>query len=249
MGHDFLDRLVFLIFICVFVRTRRDMKVMFVVFMLALYVAVPSALYNWLTGSLLRGFRAAVERHLGRQPEPARDDLPHRDGVVLVLGALRPGLLRQVVAMAAMAACVMVLMATGSRSGLLGLGMLALLLQTGPQRLPRSGGPARRAGRGGRARGGVHGAAGSLGAHDPLQSGEGRGRRQLEHRCARRRSSAPGRSAKDYPLFGVGLGNFREVSRQIYQDDFYPPAAQLLSLGRCPRAGSSSWPAMDCSSG
>ena len=27
----------------------------------------------------------------------------------------------------------------------------------------------------------------------------------------------------DYPLFGVGLGNFREVSRQVYFDDFYRP--------------------------
>ena len=44
MGQDFLNRLVFLIFICVFVRTRSDVKVMFIVFMLALYAAVPSAL-------------------------------------------------------------------------------------------------------------------------------------------------------------------------------------------------------------
>jgi O-antigen ligase len=27
----------------------------------------------------------------------------------------------------------------------------------------------------------------------------------------------------DYPVFGIGLGNFREVSRQIYQDRFYRP--------------------------
>ncbi len=29
--------------------------------------------------------------------------------------------------------------------------------------------------------------------------------------------------SRDYPLFGVGLGNFREVSRQIYGDAFYRP--------------------------
>src|SRR5262249_4915696 len=28
---------------------------------------------------------------------------------------------------------------------------------------------------------------------------------------------------RDYPLLGVGLGNFREVSRQIYGDPFYRP--------------------------
>ena len=51
---------------------------------------------------------------------------------------LRPGVLRQLIAFGAMAACVMVLLATGSRSGILGLGILGVLLQTGP-RAYRSG--------------------------------------------------------------------------------------------------------------
>jgi O-antigen ligase len=29
--------------------------------------------------------------------------------------------------------------------------------------------------------------------------------------------------AKDYPLFGIGLGNFREVARQIYFDEYFRP--------------------------
>jgi len=28
---------------------------------------------------------------------------------------------------------------------------------------------------------------------------------------------------KDHPTFGIGLGNFREVSRQIYQDTYFRP--------------------------
>src|SRR5206468_2414449 len=28
---------------------------------------------------------------------------------------------------------------------------------------------------------------------------------------------------KDHPTFGMGLGNFREVSRQIYQDTYFRP--------------------------
>ena len=28
---------------------------------------------------------------------------------------------------------------------------------------------------------------------------------------------------QDHPVFGIGLGNFREVSRQIYQDAFFRP--------------------------
>ena len=27
----------------------------------------------------------------------------------------------------------------------------------------------------------------------------------------------------EYPIFGVGLGNFREVARQVYNDPFYRP--------------------------
>src|SRR4030095_8193710 len=29
--------------------------------------------------------------------------------------------------------------------------------------------------------------------------------------------------AEDYPVFGIGLGNFREVTRQVYDDDFFRP--------------------------
>jgi O-antigen ligase len=32
-----------------------------------------------------------------------------------------------------------------------------------------------------------------------------------------------GRMVADHPIFGVGLGNFREVSRQIYLDQFWRP--------------------------
>src|SRR5262245_28233843 len=118
MGQDFLNRLVFLIFFCVFVRSRADVKVMFIVFMLGLYAAVPSALYNWMSGQLLRGFRAASSVTAGANP--------NRLGMICLIemalfwycARLRPGLARQVVASVAMAACLMVLMATGSRSGI-----------------------------------------------------------------------------------------------------------------------------------
>src|SRR4029450_9274321 len=117
MGQDFLNRLVFLIFFCVFVRTRADVKVMFVVFMLGLYAAVPSALYNWMSGQLLRGFRAASSVTAGANP--------NRLGLMFLIemalfwhwARLRPGLARQVVVSAAMAACVMVLMETGRAGG------------------------------------------------------------------------------------------------------------------------------------
>jgi len=222
MGQDFLNRLVFLIFICVFVRTRSDVKVMFLVFMLALYAAVPSALYNWLSGSLLRGFRAASSVTSGANP--------NRLGMICLIemalfwhwARLRPGLVRQLVALAAMAACIMVLMATGSRSGILGLGILALLLQTGPSgyRVPV-------------AQIGVLVAAGTLAVafmvpaeawermirFNPEKGEVGASSTEMREETLER----AWQMARDYPLFGIGLGNFREVSRQIYKDDFYRP--------------------------
>jgi O-antigen ligase len=222
MGQDFLNRLVFLIFFCVFVRTRGDVKAMFVVFMLALYLAVPSALYNWMTGQLLRGFRAASSVTAGANP--------NRLGMICLIemalfwywARLRPGVVRQVVATAAMAACVMVLLATGSRSGILGLALLGLLLQTGP-----------RAHRVGAAQIGVLVAAGAVAVavmvppeawermirFNPEKGQVGASSTQMREETLERAWQI----ARDYPLFGIGLGNFREVSRQVYKDDFYRP--------------------------
>ena len=68
MTHDFVTRLVFLVFMFVFVRTRRDIRVVFLTFTIALYAAIPSALGNWMSGNLVRGFRAAANVTLGANP-------------------------------------------------------------------------------------------------------------------------------------------------------------------------------------
>src|SRR4029453_16524384 len=193
-----------------------------VVFMLGLYAAVPSALYNWMSGQLLRGFRAASSVTAGANP--------NRLGMICLIemalfwhwARLRPGLARQVVASAAMAACVMVLMATGSRSGILGLGVLVILLQSGPRayRLPT-------------AQIGVLIAVGvlSVAVMVPAETWGGvtrfnpqKGRVCASSNVMREETlERAWQMAKDYPLFGVGLGNFREVSRQIYKDDYFRP--------------------------
>jgi hypothetical protein len=222
MGKDFLNRLVFLIFFCVFVRTRSDVKTMFVVFMLALYAAVPSALYNWMSGQLLRGFRAASSLTSGHNP--------NRLGMICLIeialfwhwARLRPGLLRQVVASVAMGASMMVLMATGSRSGLLGLAVLGLVLQSGPRKFRV---PATQIGLM------LAAAALSVATLVPQEAWErmvrfdaekgevGASSTQMREETLERAWQIAG----DYPLFGIGLGNFREVSRQIYKDDYYRP--------------------------
>ncbi len=222
MGKDFLNRLVFLIFFCVFVRTRGDVKAMFVVFMLALFAAVPSALYNWMSGQLLRGFRAASSLTSGHNP--------NRLGMICLIeialfwhwARLRPGLPRQIVATVAMAASMMVLMATGSRSGLLGLAVLGVVLQTGA---PKFRVPATQIGL-------MLGAAAlSVATLVPAEAWERMVRFDAEKgevgaSSTQMREETLERAwqiARDYPLFGIGLGNFRDVSRQIYQDDYYRP--------------------------
>jgi O-antigen ligase len=221
-GHDFRNRLVFLIFFCTFVRTRREVLLMFGVFILTLYVAVPSALYNWMTGQLLRGFRAASSVTAGSNPNKLGMICLMEMALFWHWGRLRPGALRQFVAMAAMAGSLLVLMATGSRSAFLGLGVLGLMLQSGPRRFRV---PAPQLG--------MMFAAGVVAviALVPPEAWERMVRFSPERgevgaSSSRMREETVERAwemGKDYPLLGVGLGNFREVSRQVYFDDYYRP--------------------------
>ncbi len=222
LGHNFVARLVFLVFFCVFVRTRSDIKVVFLVFMLALFAAVPSALHNLLSGNLNRGFRAAASVTAGANP--------NRLAMICLMQVAcwwfwvhaRPARWRQVVAVAAIGAAMVVCLATGSRSGLLGIGLLGLLLQTGPRayRVPVPH----------LALIGVLGAI-AVATVVPAESWErmtnfSPEKGEIGATSNRMREETIERAWQmtiDYPLFGIGLGNFREVARQVYQDPFYRP--------------------------
>ena len=222
MGHDFITRLVYLVFFAVFIRTRSDVKVMCLVFMLGLYAAVPSALVNWWQGTLNRGFRVEASLTSGSNP--------NRLGMICLIEMIlwwfwaqsRPGLIRQLVAFGAIGAAGLVLLATGSRSGLLGLGVTGLLLQTGPRRLRL---PAWQVG--------MFAVLGvvAIVALVPAETWQRMatmmpGKGQIGATSNQMREETLERAwqvAQDYPVFGVGLGNFREVTRQIYKDDFFRP--------------------------
>jgi hypothetical protein len=222
MGHNFVARLVFLIFFCVFVRTRADIKIVFMTFILALFAAIPSALMNMASGSLNRGFRAAASVTSGANPNRLAMICLMEVACWWFWAHARPGVLRKVLAFAAMGASVMVLMATGSRSGLLGLGVLGLLLQTGPKayRVPA-------------AQIGLLVCVGAFAVvtivpaeswqrmitFNPDKGEIGASSNQMREETLER----AWQMSMDYPLFGIGLGNFREVSRQVYQDAFYRP--------------------------
>ena len=222
LGHNFVARLVFLVFFCVFVRTRADIKVVFMTFMLALFAAVPSALSNLLTGNLARGFRAAASVTSGSNPNRLAMICLMEMACWWFWAHARRGVARQLVALAAMGMAVTVCMATGSRSGLLGIGVLGLVLQTGPKafRVPAM-------------HLGLFVAAGAI-AIATLVPDESWNRMtnfspergEIGATSNRMREETLERAwevSLDYPLFGVGLGNFREVSRQVYKDAFYRP--------------------------
>src|SRR5581483_1609461 len=134
----------------------------------------------------------------------------------------RPGPIRRVIALGAIAASLLVLFATGSRSGFLGTVVLAGLLQTGPKqfRLP------------------VRYLAGAgvvvalvvvtiipQSAFDRMINFTG-----AENRGATASNKMRADTiytglhmVRDHPWLGIGLGNFREVSRQVYSDQFFRP--------------------------
>jgi hypothetical protein len=222
MTHDFVTRLVFLVFMSVFIRTRRDIRIVYLTFMIALYAAVPSALGNWLSGNLARGFRAAAAVTMGANPNKLAMICLMEVTCWWFWARSRAGTLRRVVGLSAAGAAVLVLMVTGSRSGLLGAGVLMLLLQTGPRTFRVS--PVQI---------GFLGGLGALAVVTlvPAQTftrmitlSPERGEVGATSNQKREDTIVTGLLMfRDHPLTGIGLGNFREVSRQIYGDKFYRP--------------------------
>jgi hypothetical protein len=222
MGHDFVARLVYLIFFIVFVRDRRDIRTLFVVFMVALFVAVPSALFNMATGTLNRGFRLSASVTSGANPNRLAMICLMEIACWWFWARSRPGIVRQAVALGVMASCTMVIFGTGSRSGLLGVGVLGVLLQTSPRRFRV---PTRQIALLGAAA--VFAVATMVPAEawermitfNPQKGEIGATSNQMREETIWRAFEV----AQDYPTFGIGIGNFREVSRQIYQDAYFRP--------------------------
>jgi O-antigen ligase len=222
LAHDFVTRLTFLIFIFVFVRTRADIRVLFVTFMVALFLAVPSAMLNWEQGTLSKGFRATASVTAGSNPNRLAMICLMEIACWWFWAKMRAGRARRLLAVGAIGSAFFVLLLTGSRSGLLGTGVLAVLLQTGPKRFRVSSVQV--------------GALVLVGAFavatvvptevwdratnffpDPHTQG-------ASSSIKRETTIETGTlMIRDHPIFGVGLGNFREVSRQIYKDRYFRP--------------------------
>jgi hypothetical protein len=222
MGYDFAARIVFLIFILAFVRTRRDIGAIFLCLMIALYLAIPSALMNALSGKLVRGFRAGASLTVGSNPNRLAMICLIQVACWWFWSHARPGRGRQLAAFTAIVTSMMVLFYTGSRSGLLGVGVLLLILQTGPRqfRVPMSHVAAA----------GVVGIAlivtvipeaafNRMVSFNPEAGQAGASSSRMREETLWTAT----RIVRDHPWTGIGLGKFREVSRQIYGDKFYRP--------------------------
>jgi O-antigen ligase len=222
MATDFVTRLGFLVFIWAFVRTRSDIRVLFLTFMLALFLAVPSALWNFLEGTLNRGFRAAASVTAGSNPNRLAMICLMEVACWWFWAQARPGVWRRLTALGAIAMSLIVLLVTGSRSGLLGFVVLGILLQTGP--------------RGFRVAPVQVGAMAIVGwlvvvtvvpaatwtrminfFPDPHSVGASSSEKREEA------IETGVMMVRDHPVLGIGLGNFREVARQVYRDKYYRP--------------------------
>ncbi len=223
MMHDFWTRLAFLMFFCVFVRTRSDVSLAFKIFMFVLFFAIPSALINWAQGTLAYGFRAAASFTQGANANRLAMICLIEVACFYMWARAERGATPRTFAALAIGGSLLVLLATGSRSGLLGVGVLALLMQSGPRPF--------------RASIAQLGAVTAIGAlaiativpplawqralnlstEDPHEVGS-------SSVVKRETTIETGMEMiQDHPLLGVGLGNFREVSRQIYHDRFFRP--------------------------
>jgi hypothetical protein len=116
----------------------------------------------------------------------------------------------------------MVVFGTGSRSGLLGVGVLGVLLQTSPRSFRVPTGELA-----------ILGVAAVFAVvimvppeawqrmitFNPQKGEIGATSNEMREETVWRAVQV----FQDYPTFGIGIGNFREVSRQVYEDDFYRP--------------------------
>jgi len=223
MMHDYWARLIFLVFFCSFVRTGRDVRAMFYTFVLVLFLAVPSALINWWNGTLSHAFRTEASVTAGSNPNRLAMICLMEIACWWCWAVARGGMVRWTTAAGAIGGALLVVLASGSRSGLLGCVVLGLLLQSGPRRYRLS-----------LFQVGMITLAGAIAVATvvPPEAWE----RMLTFSSdnphagstmsivAREQTIDTGlQMMRDHFFLGIGIGNFREVSRQIYLDPFFRP--------------------------
>ena len=225
MTQDFVTRLAFLLLTLQFLVRKRDIKRAVMVMMICLVMIVPSALLGYASGSAVGGYRAAADFSAGTNSNRLAFLCLIQIAFWWYFMRVEPSPERTALAASVIASLIFTVFLTASRSGVLGLGVLSYMLT--------------------KTRGGVRGgrlqvvavaiiAIGVLltvipeenleriGNLNPLATGT---HDVGSHSTERRVDTVElgWRIFKDYPLFGIGLGNFREVARQIYLDPYWRP--------------------------
>lgn len=225
MTQDFITRLAFLILTLQFLSRKRDLKRAVTVMMICLVMIVPSALLGYASGNAVAGYRAAADFSAGTNSNRLAFLCLIQIGFWWYFMRAEPSAGRTLLAAGVIASLIFTVFLSASRSGVLGLGMLFYMLT--------------------KTRGGVSGgriqviavaiiAMGVLLTVIPDENLErmqnmnpfATGTHDVGSHSTERRVETVElgwRIFRDYPLFGIGLGNFREVARQVYFDPFWRP--------------------------
>ncbi len=225
LTRDFVTRLAFVIMAAKFLTSKRHLKMVVTVMLLCLILVVPSALLGWAEGDSADG-RAAAAFSMGTNSNRLAFLCLMQAAFWFYFGQTQKSQLARLLTYGIIATLVLTDLLTASRSGFLGLGVLFYLLTR--DRGAMKGGrlqvillaglmvgmmltivPEENLARIANLNPFVQGRGGNIGTHS-----------------TERRVETVGLGWQiflEYPVFGVGLGNFREVARQVYNDPFYRP--------------------------
>lgn len=224
LTRDFVTRFAFIILSCKFLTTKRHVKLVVTVMLTCLVLTVPSALLGWAESDSGEA-RAAASFSIGTNSNRLAFLCIMQAAFWWYLGQTQKSQLVRMLCYGAIATFVLTVLATASRSGFLGLGLLFYLLTRD-----------RGAMKGGRIKVLMLAAlmVGMMLTVIPQESLDrianlnpmAEGHDTIGTHSTERRVETVGLGWNmflSYPLFGVGLGNFREVARQVYADPFYRP--------------------------
>jgi O-antigen ligase len=237
LTRDFVTRFAFILLAAKFLTTKRHIKMAMTVIMLCLIMVVPSALIGWAQGETADG-RAAASFSIGTNSNRLAFLCLMQAAFWWYFGQTQRSNTVRLVVYGVVGTLVLTVLLTASRSGFLGLGVLFYLLMRD-----------RGAMKGGRIKVVVLALlmVGMMLTVVPQENldrianlnpfAEGRGGNVGTH-STERRVETVGLGWDiflEYPLFGIGLGNFREVARQVYNDPFYRPPhnSYIWALSEC----------------
>ena len=226
MAQDFVTRFAFFVLALNFLNDKRDLKRAIAVTLICLVMVVPSALFGYATGKAQAGYRAAADFSAATNPNRLAFFCLMQIAFWWYFIRARATLDRVALGTVVIGSLIYTVFLTASRSGILGFGVLMYLLT--------------------KSRGGVRGgrlrvfavaliAVGLLVTVIPqenlarlrdLNPFAGKSEGGVASFSTERRVETVEqgwRMFRDHPFFGVGLGNFRPVSRQVYQDPFFRP--------------------------